>query len=87
MTKNQTDLVTVIATDVKWLKKQIEENALNTQSQLNKIELHLSDINGGLGENNAQTAVNKNNIYRLWWFIGGVVSVLIPIMFKFFGVF
>ena len=87
MTKNESTILTEVATDIKWLKRQHEEATQFTSRKLDKIEAHLSDINGGLAKNCVQTAVNKSNVNRLWWFTGILIASIISVVLKVFGVF
>ena len=69
MTKNETTLLAEVANDVKWLKSNIEHNALSNSKQLNDINVYLKMLNG---------SVRANTIWRrVITGVGGVALLAI----------
>jgi len=68
-----TNLVTEVATDMKWLKKVTEDNAIANCKQHDKIIEHLAKLNG-------TTTRNKMSIAGLWATVIIVIGVLLHLM-------
>ena len=51
MTKDETTLLAEVANDVKWLKSNIEQNALSNNKQLTDINVYLKMLNGSVRAN------------------------------------
>jgi len=69
MTKDETTLLAEVANDVKWLKSNIEQNALSNNKQLNDINTYLKMLNG---------SVKANTIWRrVITGVGGVALLAI----------
>jgi prefoldin subunit 5 len=69
-----------VATDVKWIKRQREEDVSFLQHSLSKIEAHLSDLNDNVSKNTARSIANK----RIITLIG---LGCIPVILKAFGIY
>ena len=69
MTKDETTLLAEVANDVKWLKSNIEQNALSSNKQLTDINVYLKMLNG---------SVRANTIWRrVIMGVGGVALLAI----------
>ena len=82
MNKKENELLIEVATDVKWFKKQQEENSKWLQSSLDKIELHLVKLNDNVSKNTGKINVNTNSINRVWWFLGIIIVTILGIVVK-----
>ena len=51
MTKDEATVLAEVATDVKWLKSNIEQNAISNNKQLNDINSYLKLLNGSVKAN------------------------------------
>ena len=76
------EILTEVATDIRWIKKQNEDNNIWLQKSLDKIDVHLALLNDNVAKNKTIATVNKSNIYRLWWFIGIIILSIIGITVK-----
>ena len=90
MTKKESEILIAIGTDIKWLLQIREEDSVWLQKSLDRIENHLSDLNGSVANNTVGVAVNRNTI-RLQWKVGaGLFSFLaggLAIALHFMGVY
>lgn len=73
------------ATDVKWLKKTVEANALSNSSDHKLILGNLEKINGNLSTDRKDIAVCKKELTRLWWIVGVIVVGILGIAWKSIG--
>ena len=82
MNKQENKLLIEVATDIKWFKKQQEENSKWLQNSLDKIELHLAKLNDNVSKNTGRINVNQSSINRVWWFLGIILVTIVGIVVK-----
>ena len=82
MDKTERDIIVEVAQDVKWFKKQQEENSRWLQKSLDKIELHLVKLNDNVSKNTSEISVNASSINRVWWFLGIIIVTITGIIVK-----
>ena len=82
MDKTERDIIIEVAQDVKWFKKQQEENSRWLQKSLDKIELHLVKLNDNVSKNTSEINVNASSINRVWWFLGIIIVTITGIIVK-----
>jgi len=51
MTKDEATVLAEVANDIKWLKSNIEQNALSSNKQLTEINVYLKMLNGSVRAN------------------------------------
>ena len=71
MTKYES-IITEVATDIRWLKKSIEENARSDNEAHNKIIEHLRILNGS-------TQSNSTWVTALRWAVGALAIALLSL--------
>ena len=88
MTKDEQIKIAEIANDIKWLKRQHEEDAVWLQKSLDKIDTHLGEINGCVVDQDKAIGRNRDRIGLAWkiWIgvpvllIGGVIGLALKLL-------
>uniref|UniRef100_A0A6M3LGL2 Uncharacterized protein n=1 Tax=viral metagenome TaxID=1070528 RepID=A0A6M3LGL2_9ZZZZ len=76
-------IITEVAQDVKWLKRQIEANALATTGDFAKILNHLTVLNDRVNKNKTGVALNRYGLIGVF----AVTSIIITILLHLMGVY
>ena len=87
MDKDEKVTLIEVATDVRWIKQQREEDDRFVQKSLDEIVAHLATLNGSVAEVVKQAAINKSNIFRIWWFVGLTFTPFVAVALRVFGIF
>ncbi len=77
------ELLIEVANDVKWLKTNIETNALANSAEHKEIITHLALLNGQTSKNKTSCAINTRAITGL----GAVIVIIISILLHLMGVY
>ena len=80
MTDHEVRILTELATDMKWLKCAIEENAQANTAGHNKIITHLEILNWKTNKNTVRSIVNRYSILGAFVVEGIIITILLHLM-------
>jgi len=80
MTKDENQVLVEVATDVKWLKKAIEENALANSGEHKEIINHLAILNGKVSKNTTRSVVNRYGVAINFSILIVIISIILHLI-------
>jgi len=80
MTDHEVQILTELATDMKWLKCAVEENARANNSGHETIIEHLAALNGQVGDNKTRSKINRYGLAINFSVVAIIITILLHLM-------